>query len=192
MICIAAILSIALPVRAQNEETSAVKKMQPSSEAPGESDDSATTKNAIENSRYFRFGLSGAFGRFRYKEDWGSSDTLNEIGRYQGPGIESALELGRQWKSGFAFGAAFQLGLFPRLHRFSLDSVSNAVQSETLKIKFLMVGFVFLHHPFGIKNGYYIAIRPGVSLMNGMPYSVPIPLPGFSVAMGYDFFNRAK
>ncbi|MBN2717584.1 MAG: hypothetical protein JXX14_17160, partial [Deltaproteobacteria bacterium] len=103
------------------------KQNQHSTESAKQSDDSATTKNAIENSRYFRFGLSGAFGRFRYEEDWSSGDALKEIGRYQGAGMESALELGRQWKSGFAFGAAFQLGLFPRLHRFSLDSVSNAV-----------------------------------------------------------------
>ena len=114
------------------------------------------------------------------------------IGRYQGIGMEAALETGRQRKSGFAFGASLQLGTFPALRRFQRNQEASAVENESEKKKFLMVGFVFLHHPLGLKNGFYFAIRPGINWMNGVPYYFPVPIPGFSVAMGYDFFNAAK
>ncbi|MBN2717329.1 MAG: hypothetical protein JXX14_15860 [Deltaproteobacteria bacterium] len=190
-ICLIVTLFIALPTEAKNRTRPHKNEKQLSNQEPSSSNESPEMPDAFEKSRYFRFGLSGAFGRYRYTEDWTYSDKP-AILRYQGPGMEFELELGRQWKSGVAFGAALQLGLLPRLNQFWQTEEYVHMESETANLKFIIAGFVFLHHPFGIKNGYYIAIRPGISLMLGVPNYLPYLLPGFSIAMGYDFLERAK
>ena len=192
VICISVIGTTALPAGAVTQQTPPEDKEKSASEASQDPDESAMPEKKEEKSLYFRFNMSGALGIFRYETNWGPGDTLNEIGRYKGPGIAAALELGRQRKSGFAFGVQLQLGNFPSLNRFSLDTEFGYPSSEKKEMKYLIVGLVFLHHPFGLNNGFYFAIRPGISMMRGVPNYRPVPLPGFSVGLGYDFFTMAK
>ena len=186
--CFVVIGMVAQPARANTTEASPENEKTAANGSARQSDESAIKQDTAEKSGYFRANLAGAFGRYRFKAEWSNADDAT-IRRYQGPGMEALFDLGRQRKSGFAFGASFQFGLFPNLAQFQPND-----ESETEKNKFVMAGLVFLHHPFGLQNGYYFAIRPGISMMHGPDYSYyfPLPIPGFSVAMGYDFFSRSK